>query len=88
MAQASMTFRLDSLEREAFQKLCEGNDVTPSLVLREFVRNALSRNDLPIGRKPWYEVPETKAAIAEIESGGGKSFGSVAELMKDLYEDN
>lgn len=34
---------------------------------------------------PWSEVPETKAAIAEIEAGGGKTFGSVDELMKDLY---
>lgn len=88
MTQASLTFRLNSTEREAFLKLCQSNGVTPSLVLREYVRSALSKKDLPIGRKPWYEVPETKAAIAELKNGGGRSFNTVAELMKDLYEDD
>lgn len=88
MNHATMTFRLDRPEREAFVRLCAANGVTPSLALREFVRSALSRNSLPIGRVPWYEVPETKAAIEEIEAGGGKTFGSVEALMKDLYEDD
>ena len=88
MTQAALTFRLDRSEREAFVKLCADNGVTPSLALREFVRSALSRNTLPIGRIPWYEVPETKTAIAEIEAGDGKTFNNVEALMKDLYEDD
>lgn len=88
MNQSTLTFRLDGPDREAFVKLCASNGVTPSLALRELVRKALSRNALPIGRMPWYEVPETKAAIAEIEAGGGKIFNSVDALMKDLYEDD
>lgn len=88
MNQSTLTFRLDGPDREAFLKLCASNGVTPSLALRELVRKALSRNALPIGRMPWYEVPETKAAIAEIEAGGGKTFNSVDALMKDLYEDD
>lgn len=88
MNQSTLTFRLDGPDREAFVKLCASNGVTPSLALRELVRKALSRNALPIGRMPWYEVPETKAAIAEIEAGGGKTFNSVDALMKDLYEDD
>lgn len=88
MNQSTLTFRLDGPDREAFVKLCVSNGVTPSLALRELVRKALSRNALPIGRMPWYEVPETKAAIAEIEAGGGKTFNSVDALMKDLYEDD
>lgn len=88
MNQSTLTFRLDGPDREAFVKLCASNGVTPSLALRELVKKALSRNALPIGRIPWYEVPETKAAIAEIEAGGGKAFNSVEALMKDLYEDD
>ena len=88
MNQSTLTFRLDGPDREAFVKLCASNGVTPSLALRELVRKALSRNALPIGRMPWYEVPETKAAIAEIEAGGGKTFNSVDALIKDLYEDD
>ena len=33
----------------------------------------------------WFDIPETKAAIAEIERGGGKSFADVQSLMADLY---
>lgn len=88
MIQSTFTFRLDGPDREAFVKLCASNGVTPSQALRELVRKALSRNALPIGRIPWYEVPETKAAIAEIEAGGGKTFDSVEALTKDLYEDD
>lgn len=88
MNQSTLTFRLDGPDREAFVKLCASNGVTPSLALRELVRKAISRNALPIGRMPWYEVPETKATIAEIEAGGGKTFNSVDALMKDLYEDD
>ena len=88
MNQSTLTFRLDGPDREAFVKLCASNGVTPSLALRELVREALSRNALPIGRIPWYAVPETKAAIEEIETGGGKTFNSVEDLMKDLYKDD
>ena len=88
MNQSTFTFRLDGPDREAFVKLCASNGVTPSQALRELVRKALSRDALPIGRIPWYEVPETKAAIAEIEAGGGKTFDSVEALTKDLYEDD
>ena len=31
---------------------------------------------------------ETAAAIAELESGGGKSFAKVADLLADLHEDD
>ncbi len=84
MNQATFTFRLDGSERDAFIKLCASNGVTPSLALRELVRSAISKNALPISRTPWFEVPATKAAIAEIEAGGGKSFDSVEALMRDL----
>lgn len=87
MNQATMTFRLDGREREAFVKLCAAHGVTPSEALRELVRSALSRNALPVGRIPWFEVPETKAALKEIETGGGKTFTSVKALMKDLCGD-
>lgn len=49
------------------------------------VRSALSRNALLVERISWFEVPETKAALEEIETGGGKTFTSVKALMKDLY---
>ena len=88
MNQATLTFRLDGAERDAFIKLCASNGITPSLALRELVRSALSKNALPISRTPWFEVPETKAAIAEIEAGGGKSFDSVEALMRDLQSDD
>ena len=88
MNQATMTFRLDGKEREAFVQLCAAHGVTPSEALRELVRSALSRNALPVERIPWFEVPETKAALKEIETGGGKTFTSVKALMKDLYGEN
>ena len=88
MHQETMTFRLDGKEREAFVQLCAARGVTPSEALRELVRGAVSRNDLPVACFPWCEVPETKAAMAEIEAGGGKTFTSVKALMKDLYGDD
>lgn len=88
MHQETMSFRLDGKEREAFVQLCTAHGVTPSEALRELVRSALSRNALPVGRIPWFEVPETKAALEETEAGGGKTFKSVKALMKDLYGEN
>lgn len=85
MHQETMSFRLDGKEREAFAKLCAANGVTPSEALRELVRGAVSEKMLPVACFPWCEVPETKAAMAEIEVGGGKTFKSVKALMKDLY---
>lgn len=84
----TLSFRLDPREREAFAKLCAAHGVTPSEALRELVRAAVSGNVLPVACFPWCEVPETKAALEEIEAGGGKTFGSMADLMKDLYEDD
>ena len=88
MHQETMTFRLDGKEREAFVKLCAACGVTPSEALCELVRGALSRNALPVERISWFEVPETKAALEEIETGGGKTFTSIKALMKDLYGDD
>lgn len=88
MMRTTLSFRLDPREREAFAELCAARGVTSSEALRELVRGAVSRNALPVGRIPWYEVPETKAAVEEVEAGGGKTFDSVADLMKDLYEDD
>ena len=88
MMQTTLSFRLDRWEREAFAKLCAAHGVTPSEALRELVRGAVSRNDLPVACFPWCEVPETKAAVKEIEAGGGKTFKSVTALMKDLYRDD
>lgn len=31
---------------------------------------------------------ETRAAMRELEAGGGKTFGTVADLMADLNEDD
>ena len=87
MKQRTLSFRLDRREREAFAELCAARGVTPSEALRELVRAAVSRNALPVGRIPWHEVPETKAALEEIEAGGGKTFRSVEALMRDLYGD-
>lgn len=88
MHQETMTLRLDGKERETFVQLCAARGVTPSEALRELVRSAISRNALPVGQIPWFEVPETKAALKEIETGGGKTFTSAKALMKDLYGDD
>ena len=88
MMQTTLTFRLDRRERDAFVELCAAHGVTPSEALRELVRAAVSRNDLPVAYFPWCEVPETKAAVEEIETGGGKTFTSVKALMEDLYGDD
>ena len=84
MMRTTLSFRLDPREREAFAELCAAHGVTSSEVLRELVRGAVSRNALPVECNPWYEVPETKAALEEIEAGGGKTFRSVEALMNDL----
>ncbi|GEM_PF-5878254 len=88
MHQATLSFRLHRLDKKAFVKLCAPNRITPAEALREIVREAIAKHALPIGSMPWYEVPETKAAIEEIEASGGKTFRSVSELMADLHEDN
>ena len=84
MHQATLSFRLHRLEKEAFVKLCAANRITPAEALREIVREAVANHVLPIGSMPWYKVPETKAAIEEIEAGGGKTFNSVSEKFRSV----
>lgn len=80
----TLNFRLDPKLRSEFLTLCNENDVQPSAVLRAVVAQITQSKRLPIITRRWDEVPGTVEAIKELESGGGKSFASVKDLMEDL----
>jgi Ribbon-helix-helix protein len=52
---ARMTILVDPKKKRAFEKLCADQDLTPSQVLRQFMRNYLAQHGVPwqrtIGRK-------------------------------------
>lgn len=80
----TLNFRLNPKLRSEFLTLCSENDVQPSAVLRAVVSQITKTKRLPIITRQWDEIPETVEAIKELESGGGKSFASVKDLMEDL----
>jgi Ribbon-helix-helix protein len=52
---ARLTILVDPLKKRAFEKLCADQDLTPSQVIRQFLRDYLAKHDVqwqvPVARK-------------------------------------
>jgi DNA-damage-inducible protein J len=74
--------RIDGQVKERAAKVLADMGLSVSDAIRLLLVHVAHEKKLPFETK----VPnaETRAAIAELEKGAGKSFDSVAELMTDL----
>ena len=74
--------RIDAQVKERAAKVLADMGLSVSDAIRLLLVRVAAEKALP------FEIrvpnPETRAAIAELENGAGKSFDSVAELIADL----
>lgn len=85
-AETSVRARIDIKTKKRAAKALEKMGLSMSDAIRLLLVRVAEEERLPFEVK----VPnaETKRAIEELESGRGKRFASVAELMKDLDADD
>ncbi len=78
--------RIDGHVKEEAAQVLEQMGLSVSDAIRLLLVRIAREKALPFA----VEVPndETLVAMAELESGGGKSFASVAELMADLNNED
>ena len=78
--------RIDSETKERADAALTAMGLTISDAIRMLMLRVADEHRLPFEVK----VPNatTRKAMAELEAGKGKRFGSVAELMDDLNEDD
>ena len=74
--------RIDAQVKEKAAKVLAGIGLSVSDAIQLLLVRVAAEEGLPFE----IEVPnaETRAAMAELEKGGGKAFDSVAELITDL----
>lgn len=82
----SFRARIDERVKEISAHVLDQMGLTVSDAIRLLMVRIARENALP------FEVrmpnAETRAAMAELERGGGKAFASFADLMADLNEDD
>ncbi|MGH7104624.1 MAG: type II toxin-antitoxin system RelB/DinJ family antitoxin [Acetobacteraceae bacterium] len=78
--------RIDEHVKEEAAHVLDEMGLTVSDAIRLLMVRIAREKALPFDVR----VPnaETRAAMAELESGGGKSFATFADLMADLNEDD
>lgn len=78
--------RIDGKVKEKAAKVLADMGLSVSDAIRLFLVRVAAEKALPFE----IEIPnaETRAAMAELEQGAGKSFDSVAALMADLNAEN
>ena len=74
--------RINAQVKESAAKVLADMGLSVSDAIRLLLVRVAAEKALPFEIK--VPNPETRAAIAELENGAGKSFDSVAELMADL----
>lgn len=77
--------RIDENTKETVNHVLEGMGLTTSEAIRMFLTRVAAEEKLPF--TPEVPNPETRAAMAEVEAGEGKSFSSAEELFADMRED-
>ena len=77
--------RIDAQVKERAAKVLADMGLSVSDAIRLLLVRVAAEKAMPFEIKA--PNPETRAAIAELENGAGKSFDSVAELMADLLPD-
>jgi DNA-damage-inducible protein J len=78
--------RIDAQVKERAAKVLADMGLSVSDAIRLLLVRVAAEKAMPFEIK--VPKPETRAAIAELENGAGKSFDSVAELMADLSPDH
>ena len=78
--------RIDTATKERAADALEAMGLSISDAIRLLMLRIADERRLPFSVKA--PTPTTRKAIAELESGKGKRFSSVKDLMKDLNEDD
>ena len=55
---ARLTILIDPVKKKAFEQLCEGQDLTPSQVVRQLIREYLDKHHVNYATKP--KLPSAK----------------------------
>ena len=86
LADTYVRARIDSSTKERAAEALEAMGLSISDAIRLLMLRIADERRLPFDVK----VPNaaTREAMAELESGKGKRFASVDDLMADLHEDN
>jgi DNA-damage-inducible protein J len=81
-AQTVVTARIDAEIKEAAAKILAAKGLSVSAAIRLLLARIVAEKTLPFD----IETPnaETRAAMAEMEEGGGAPFAGVGDLMADL----
>jgi hypothetical protein len=59
---ARLTVLIDPARKDAFEKLCHSQDMTPSQVMRRLIRDFLNEHGVKWGPAPARKKPARKAA--------------------------
>jgi DNA-damage-inducible protein J len=78
--------RIDGQVKEEATEVLGKMGLSVSDAIRMLMIRIAKEKALPFDVKVPNE--ETRAAMRELENGGGKAFKTVAELMADLHEDD
>lgn len=78
--------RIDTTTKERAADALEAMGLSISDAIRLLMLRVADERRLPFAVKA--PNPQTKKAIAELESGKGKRFDSINSLMEDLNEDD
>lgn len=57
---ARLTVLIDPNKKKAFEQLCAGQDLTPSQVVRQLIRDYLTQHDVSYGARDPVDNPKLK----------------------------
>jgi antitoxin component of RelBE/YafQ-DinJ toxin-antitoxin module len=60
---ARLTVLIDPNKKKAFEQLCASQDITPSQVVRQLIRDYLSQHGVPYGPAAGTANPKVKGGI-------------------------
>ena len=90
MAKTTATITIDSNIKAQAQELLADFGLDLSTAINIFLRQTVRENAIPFEITRNVPNEETRRAVENVRNGVGlsKGFGSVAELMEDLYADD
>ena len=90
MAQTNVNIRMDETTKLAFDKFCSEIGLSVSSAFNIFAKTVVREQRIPFELTTEIPNDETKMAIENVRNGRGlsRSFGSVKDLMEDLYADD
>jgi len=78
--EVQMTIKMERDLREAFLAAAASEQRPAAQIMREFMREFIARSEAGNSEPN----AETRAALQELENGGGARFANVDELCRDL----